>query len=88
MIDICFSFLFIDDFEELLSLFSGHDFIPMTFIHGDDNQISFLAKLDQPIKGGDEEETMSAMERFRSMDKRATGHKEAKAVTTHTNAIK
>jgi len=66
---------------------AGHDFIPMTFIHDDDNKLAFLAKLDQPAKGGGEEETMSAMERFRNMDKRATGNKEAKAVTTHTNAI-
>jgi len=66
---------------------AGHDFIPMTFTHDDQNKLTFLAKLDQPTKGGDEEETMSAMERFRSMDKRNTGHREAKAVTTHTNAI-
>lgn len=49
-----------------------------------------MAKLDQPAKkSGDEEETMSAMQRFRSLDKRATtGGKEAKSSTTHINMIK
>lgn len=67
----------------------GHDFIPMVYTHDNNNKLSFISKLDQPVKkSGDEEETMSAMERFRSMDKRATGTKEAKSETTHTNAIK
>lgn len=66
----------------------GHDFVPMVFSHDDNNKITFLAKLDQEEKKGDEEETMSAMERFRNLDKRATGSKEAKSATTHTNAIK
>jgi len=65
----------------------GHDFVPMVFTH-DGNKVSFVAKLDQAAaKSGDEEETMSAMERFRSLDKRALGAKEAKSLTTHTNAI-
>merc|ERR1719348_245594 len=80
-------FLAVMFLSENTILAAGHDFIPMTFIHDDDNKLAFLAKLDQPAKGGGEEETMSAMERFRNMDKRATGNKEAKAVTTHTNAI-
>lgn len=67
----------------------GHDFIPMVFSHDGNNKVSLLAKLDQPAaKGvGDEEDTMSAMERFRSLDKKASGTKEAKSLTTHTNAI-
>jgi len=67
---------------------AGHDFIPMVFTHDDNNKLSFVAKLDQPIQKGDEEETMSAMDKFRSLDKRATTTKEAKSLTTHTNAIK
>ena len=66
----------------------GHDFVPMVFTHDNNNKLSFISKLDQPVKkGGDE--TMSAMQRFRSMDKRATtGEGESKSQTTHTNAIK
>lgn len=66
----------------------GHDFIPFTFSHDNNNKLTFMAKLDQPVKKGDDEETMSAMQRFRSLDKRATGTKEAKSLTTHTNMIK
>jgi len=65
----------------------GHDFVPMVFSHDANNKLSFVAKLDEPAKKGDEEETMSAMERFRNLDKRATGSKEVKSSTTHSNAI-
>lgn len=60
----------------------------MVFSHDGNNKVTFMAKLDQPAKKGDEEETMSAMQRFRSLDKRATGTKESKSLTTHTNVIK
>lgn len=66
---------------------AGHDFIPMVFTHDGNNKVSFIAKLDQPVKKGGDEETMSAMDKFRSLDKRATGTKEAKSSTTHTNTI-
>lgn len=66
----------------------GHDFIPMVFTHDGNNKLSFIAKLDQPAKKGGDEETMSAMDRFRSLDKRATSEKETKLSTTHTNCIK
>lgn len=66
----------------------GHDFVPMVFMHCNENNLSFVAKLDEPVKKGDEEETMSAMDKFRSMDKRATGSKAAKSSTTHSNTIK
>jgi len=69
---------------------AGHDYVPMSFSHDDNNKLTFMAKLDQPAKkSGDEEETMSAMQRFRSLDKRATtGGKESKSSTTHINMIK
>jgi len=69
---------------------AGHDYVPMTFSHDDNNKLTFMAKLDQPAqKSGDEEETMSAMQRFRSLDKRATtGAKQDKSSTTHNNMIK
>lgn len=69
---------------------AGHDYVPMVFSHDDNNKLTFMAKLDQPAKkSGDEEETMSAMQRFRSLDKKATtGGKESKSLTTHTNLIK
>jgi len=65
----------------------GHDFVPMVFAHNPDKTVTFVAKLDEPAKKSDEEETMSAMERFRNLDKRATGSKEVKSTTTHANAI-
>lgn len=68
-------------------LAGGHDFVPMAFTH-DGDKLKFVAKLDQPVKKGGDDESMSAMERFRSMDKRATGTKEATSETTHVNAIK
>ena len=60
----------------------------MVFTHDGNNKVSFLAKLDSPAKSGDDEETMSAMDKFRSLDKRATIAKESKSATTHTNVIK
>lgn len=78
-------------FKLLMELlyFSGHDFVPMVFTHDNNNKLSFISKLDQPVKKGGDEETMSAMQRFRSMDKRATtGEGESKSETTHTNSIK
>jgi len=65
----------------------GHEFVPMVFSHDGNNKLSMLAKLDAPGKKTDDDETMSAMERFRSLDKKASGSKEAKSSTTHTNAI-
>ena len=73
--------------ETRLRCILGHDFIPMVFTHDGNNKVSFIAKLDQPAKKGDEE-TMSAMDKFRSLDKRATSAKESKSETTHTNSIK
>jgi actin related protein 2/3 complex subunit 1A/1B len=69
---------------------AGHDYVPMVFSHDDNNVLTFMAKLDQPSKkNDDEEETMSAMQRFRSLDKRATvGSKAGKSLTTHVNMIK
>jgi len=65
----------------------GHDFIPMTFCH-DGSKVTFQAKVDQPAKKGDEEETMSAMAKFRSLDKKATtGAGDSKSLTVHSNAI-
>ena len=68
----------------------GHDYVPMSFSHDDNNKLIFMAKLDQAAKkSGDEEETMSAMQRFRSLDKKATtGAKDSKSLTTHNNLIK
>jgi len=68
---------------------AGHSFNPEVYSHDDNNQLTFLCKLDEPKKAdGDEEETMSAMERFRNLDKNATAGKVAKSTTTHDNAIK
>lgn len=49
---------------------AGYDCNPMVFNY-DGTKLSFSAKLDQPKKN-DDNETISAMERFKSLDKRAT----------------
>ena len=64
----------------------GHDFLPMLYVDNDDGSLSFVAKLDAAIQK--EAETMSAMAKFRSMDKQALGTSSSKSVTTHLNAIK
>ena len=64
----------------------GHDFMPMLFTHDDNGNLTFIAKMDAAVKK--EEETVSAMAKFRSMDKHALGHKESKSLTTHMNAIR
>lgn len=75
--------------SETTLLSAGHSFNPEVFSHDDNNQLTFLCKLDEPKKkGDDEEETMSAMERFRNLDKNASAGKVAKSTTTHDNAIK
>eukprot|EP00795_Rhopilema_esculentum_P008924 gene8924-16550_t len=65
---------------------AGHDFLPMLFVVSGDGKLSFMAKLDAAIQK--EAEAMSAMAKFRSMDKQALGSASAKSVTTHANAIK
>lgn len=67
-------------------MFLGHDFIPMVFSVNADNQLSTPTKLDAAVQK--EAETMSAMAKFRSMDKQAWGSSSSKAVSTHENAIK
>ena len=64
----------------------GHDFLPMVYVDNDDGSISFIGKLDAAIQK--EAETMSAMAKFRSMDKQALGTSSSKSITTHLNAIK
>ena len=64
----------------------GHDFLPMIYVDNGDGSLSFVAKLDAAIQK--EAETMSAMAKFRSMDKHALGSSSSKSVTTHLNTIK
>lgn len=64
----------------------GHNFLPMVFTVDADSKLSFVAKLDAAVRK--EAETMSAMAKFRSMDKQALGAASSKSVTTHQNAIK
>jgi len=65
---------------------AGHDFLPMIYVNNGDGSLSFVAKLDAAIQK--EAETMSAMAKFRSMDKHALGASSSKSVTTHLNTIK
>lgn len=74
--------------SESTLLAAGHNFTPDVFSHDDNNVLTFMAKLDEAKKkDGDEEETMSAMDRFRNMDKKGTAGKATKSATTHENAI-
>ena len=58
----------------------------MIYVNNGDGSLSFVAKLDAAIQK--EAETMSAMAKFRSMDKHALGASSSKSVTTHLNTIK
>eukprot|EP00794_Sanderia_malayensis_P005918 gene5918-6604_t len=65
---------------------AGHDFLPMVFAVDGNGELSFVAKLDAAVQK--EAEAMSAMAKFRSMDKQALGTATTKSVTTHANSIK
>ena len=58
----------------------------MLFTVNADGKLAFMAKLDAAIQK--EAETMSAMAKFRSMDKQALGASSSKSVSTHVNTIK
>ncbi|XP_065644924.1 actin-related protein 2/3 complex subunit 1A-A isoform X2 [Hydra vulgaris] len=66
---------------------AGHDFVPMVFSYGGDNTVKFVAKLDQPLKNDGEEETISAMDKFRNLDKKNTGKRDEASSTAHVNVI-
>lgn len=66
---------------------AGHNFLPMVYMYNDDKTITSIGKLDEPSKASDDD-TVSAMQRFRNLDKKATESKDAKSLTTHTNIIK
>ena len=70
----------------ILSFIQGHEFLPMLFVVDATGKISFAAKLDAAVQK--EAEAMSAMAKFRSMDKQALGTSSSKSVSTHLNAIK
>lgn len=64
----------------------GHDYVPLLFNCDDGGQVTFIQKLDMEKKK--ESETMSAMAKFRTLDKQASSGNSEKGVnTTHQNAI-
>ena len=66
--------------------FLGHDYVPLLFSCDDSGQLTFNQRLDMVEKK--ESETMSAMAKFRTMDKQAsTGDSGKGSNTTHQNAI-
>ena len=71
-----------------MCLFKGHDFVPMVFSHDSTNTVKFVAKLDQPLKSNGDEETISAMDKFRNLDKKNTGKRDEASLTAHVNTIK
>ena len=67
-------------------LFQGHDCCPMLFNYDDRGCLTFVSKLDVPKQSI--QRNMSAMERFRNMDKRATTEDRNTALETlHQNSI-
>jgi actin related protein 2/3 complex subunit 1A/1B len=66
--------------------FVGHDYVPLLFSVDDAGQLTFNQKLDVAKKK--ESETMSAMAKFRTMDKEASTGDSGKGVnTTHQNSV-
>jgi len=67
---------------------AGHDCYPILYKHNEtDNEIAYVANLDKTKVSEDEDETMSAMERFRSLDKRKTNSNSPAPVFQHLNSI-
>lgn len=70
----------------LFSLHQGHDCCPMLFRCDDGGTLTFVTKLDLPKQSI--QRNISAMERFRNMDKRATTEDRNTALDTlHQNSI-
>lgn len=64
----------------------GHDCCPMLFRCDDGGTLTFVSKLDLPKQSI--QRNISAMERFRNMDKRATTEDRNTALDTlHQNSI-
>lgn len=70
---------------------AGYDYVPILFSHDDNDSLSLGQKLDVPKKKEDSG-AVSAMAKFRTMDKRAQSADESGSGsgvnTTHQNAIK
>ena len=76
---------------ELHKFTTGFDYVPILFKHDGNDNLSMVQKLDVPKKkegGGN----VSAMAKFRTMDKQAQSSDEGSAGTgvhtTHKNAIR
>lgn len=67
-------------------LLQGHDCCPMLFSFDDGGALTFISKLDIPKQSI--QRNISAMERFRNMDKRATTEdRNSTLETLHQNSI-
>lgn len=65
---------------------AGHDCCPMLFTYDDHGSLTFVSKLDIPKQST--QRNISAMERFRNMDKRATTEdRNTTLETLHQNSI-
>ncbi|XP_074649265.1 actin-related protein 2/3 complex subunit 1A-like [Tubulanus polymorphus] len=64
---------------------AGHDCCPMLFVHGDDGKLTFMNKLDVPKQK--ESSSLSAMQRFRSLDANKGAEDKGAAKTIHLNTI-
>ncbi|XP_060076066.1 actin-related protein 2/3 complex subunit 1A-like [Ylistrum balloti] len=63
----------------------GYDCCPKLFTHSDDGQVTFISDLDIPQEK--DQMTMSAMNRFRQMDKTGTAESTGEVKTKHQNTI-
>lgn len=71
-------------------ILTGHNNMPYLFTHDDNDNLTFIEKMDAAKKKEDTG-TMSAMAKFRTMDKKGQGADESSGSslnTTHQNAIK
>lgn len=64
---------------------AGHDCVPKLFRYSDDGNVTFVSDLD--IAQEKEAGTMSAMNRFRNLDKKATADSSTELKTKHQNTI-
>lgn len=64
---------------------AGHDCVPKLFRYSDDGNVTFVSDLD--IAQEKETGTMSAMNRFRNLDKKASADSSTELKTKHQNTI-
>lgn len=68
-----------------MSLVQGHDCCPYQFTYQGPGSLKFVKKLDIPKQTS--KGSMSAMQHFRNLDKKATEEDSSEVTTLHQNSI-